>query len=141
MKYRLRKFPLIHLPLPFVRKNVFYSKNIQYAYNFYGTDLNVCRDVYRTQSNIYGGASLRKSLKSLLSMLDWVLNTSLVQVLQHKTIIEVTIYLTQSKSNSKNCHCVLVSPINKTHLGLIKRVKFVLRFFVATDKLNTFRLE
>ena len=50
----------------FVRKNVFYSKNIQYAYNFYGTDLNVCRGVFRTRSNIYGGASLRKSQKSFI---------------------------------------------------------------------------
>ena len=66
MKYRLRKFPLIHLPLPFVRKNVFYSKNIQYAYNFYGTDLNVWRGILRTQSNIYGGASLPKSQKSFI---------------------------------------------------------------------------
>ena len=49
----------------FVRKNVFYSKNIQYAYDFYGTDLNVCRDVFRTQSNIYGGASLQKLQKKL----------------------------------------------------------------------------
>ena len=48
----------------FVRKNVFYSKNIQYAYDFYGTDLNVCRDVFRTQSNIYGGASLQNCKKS-----------------------------------------------------------------------------
>ena len=49
MKYRLTKFPLIHLLLLyfilFSKKNVFYSKNIQYAYNFYGTDLNVCRGV------------------------------------------------------------------------------------------------
>ena len=66
MKYRLRKFPLIHLPLPFVTKNVFYSKNIQYAYNFYGTDLNVWRGILRTQPNIYGGASLRKSQKSFI---------------------------------------------------------------------------
>ena len=63
MKYRLMKFSsfssltatLFH---SFVRKNVFYSRNIQYACNFYGTDLNVCRGVFRTLSNIYGGASL-----------------------------------------------------------------------------------
>ena len=66
MKYRLREFPLIHLPLPFVTKNVFYSKNIQYAYNFYETDLNICRGVFRAQSNIYGRASLRKSQKSFI---------------------------------------------------------------------------
>ena len=45
----------------FVRKSVFYSKNIQYAYSFYGTKLyvNVCRGIFRIQSNIYGGASLQ----------------------------------------------------------------------------------
>ena len=59
-------FTTATLFLFFVRKNVFYSKNIQYAYNFYGTDLNVCRGVFRTQSNIYGGASLRKSQKTFI---------------------------------------------------------------------------
>ena len=64
------KFPLIHLPLLYFillsEKNVFYNKNIQYAYNFYGTDLNVWRGILRTQSNIYGGASLPKSQKSFI---------------------------------------------------------------------------
>ena len=52
----------------FVRKSVFYSKNIQYAYNFYGTDLhvNVCRGVFRTKWNIYGGAFLQKSQESFI---------------------------------------------------------------------------
>ena len=52
----------------FVRQNVFYSENIQYAYHFCGTDLyvNVCRGVFRAQSNIYGGASLRKSQKNFI---------------------------------------------------------------------------
>ena len=38
------------------------KKCIQYPYNFYGTDLyvNVCRGVFRTQFNIYHGASLQK---------------------------------------------------------------------------------
>ena len=49
-----------------VRKNVFYSKIIKYAYNFYGTYLNVWSGVFRTQSNIYGGASLQKSQKSFI---------------------------------------------------------------------------
>ena len=42
------------------RKSVFYSKNVQYAYNFYWSDLcvNVFRGTFRTHSNIYGGASL-----------------------------------------------------------------------------------
>ena len=52
----------------FVRKSVFYRKNTQYAYNFYGADLyvNVCRGVFKTQSNIYGGDSLQKSRESLI---------------------------------------------------------------------------
>ena len=45
---------------------MFYSKNIQYAYNFYGTELNVCTGVFRTQSNIYGGASLGNHKKSFI---------------------------------------------------------------------------
>ena len=51
-----------------VRKNVFYSENIQYAHNFYGTDLyvNVCSGVYKAQSNIYGGASLQKLQKGFI---------------------------------------------------------------------------
>ena len=72
IKFRF-KFPLIRLWLLLfyyscVRKSVFYSKNIQYAYNFYGTDLyvNVCRGVFRTHSNIYGGASLQKSPESFI---------------------------------------------------------------------------
>ena len=39
---------------------------MQCAYNFYETDLNVCRGVFKTQSNIYGGASLRKLQKSFI---------------------------------------------------------------------------
>ena len=67
------RFPLIYLQLlkfhsSFVRKNVFYSKNIQYAeykYTFCGTELyvNICRGVFRTQSNIYGEASFKTSKK------------------------------------------------------------------------------
>ena len=54
----------------FVRKNVFYCKNVQYTYNFCGTDLYppVSKWMQRriqNQSNIYGGASLLKSQKSL----------------------------------------------------------------------------
>ena len=50
----------------FARKSVFYSKNIQYAYNFYGTDLyvNVCLGVFRTHSNIFGRVSLQRSQES-----------------------------------------------------------------------------
>ena len=66
----LWNLPLIHFLLLyfilFSEKNVFYSKNIQYTYNFYETDLNVCRGVFRTQSNIYVGASLQKSQKSFI---------------------------------------------------------------------------
>ena len=67
------KFPLVCLLLLLfhsscVRKSVFYSKNFQYAYNFYGTDLyvNVCRGAFRSHSNICGGASLQKSQESFV---------------------------------------------------------------------------
>ena len=73
MKYRLKNFPLIHLLLLYFilllsEKSIFYSKNMQYAYNFYGKDLhvNVCRGVFRTQSNIHGGPSLQKSQESFI---------------------------------------------------------------------------
>ena len=45
----------------------FTATKIHYAYNFYGTDMNVCKGVLRTHSNIYGGASLQKSQKSLIA--------------------------------------------------------------------------
>ena len=64
------KFPLIRWLIlffhsSFVRKKVFYSKNIQYTYYFYESEpyVNVCRGVFRTYSNIYGGASLQKPQK------------------------------------------------------------------------------
>ena len=76
----------------FVRKKVFYSESVQYVHNVYGTDLyppvcNVCRGLFRTQSKIYGGACDNHK-RALLQMLDWVLNTSLVQVLQQKRFTE-----------------------------------------------------
>ena len=37
-----------------------------YTHNFYGSDLNVRGGVFRTQSNIYGRASLRKSQKGFI---------------------------------------------------------------------------
>ena len=67
----MQNFHLIHL-LPiylfFLRTKIFYSENIQYVYNFYGTGLyvNVCRGVFRTQSNIYVGVSLQNHEKALL---------------------------------------------------------------------------
>ena len=53
----------------FVRKKRKYSENIQYSYNFYGTDLyvNVRRSVFRIHSNIYNGTSLRKSKNSFIA--------------------------------------------------------------------------
>ena len=131
MKYRLTKFPLIYLLLLisfFCQKKFFYSKNIQYAYNFYGTGLNVYRGVFRTHLTIYGGASFINHKKALLQVLDWVLNTSLVQILQNKRLIEVTIYLIQSTSNI--CHCAFVSPVNKTHFGLKRRCNLFLAFLL-----------
>ena len=70
MKYRLMKFPLVLLLLLYLilllEKNGFYSKNIQYAYNFYGTDVNVCRGVFSTQSNIYVDLLRKNNNKALL---------------------------------------------------------------------------
>ena len=74
MKCRLRKLTLTHLLNDtsfhyFVRKNVFFSENIQYAYNFYEADLyvNACRGIFRTQLNsICCAASLQKSQKSFI---------------------------------------------------------------------------
>ena len=72
----------------FCKKNQFYRKNIQYLYNFYGTDLhvNVCRGVFRTQCNIYGRASLRKLQKCFIVDVQvycrWVPNMPLLLVLQ-----------------------------------------------------------
>ena len=64
------KFPLIHLLLVYfillLEKMFFYSKKIHYAYNFYGTNLNVCTGTFRTQSNIYDGAFLQKLQNALL---------------------------------------------------------------------------
>ena len=75
----------------FARKCVFYSKNINYAHNFYGTNLyeNVCRGVFRTQSNIYMVEILCKNYqRSLLQMFGQFLNTSLAQVSQQKSFTE-----------------------------------------------------
>ena len=132
-KYRLMKCPLIQLLLLCLillsEKMYFTAKYSICIYNFYGTDLNVCRGVFRTQSKIYDGAFLRKSQKSFIVELDWVLNTSLIQVLQQNRFIEATIYLIQSKPTSKIFHCALIYPINKTHFGLKKKMLFLLRYF------------
>ena len=70
MKYRLMKCPLIQLLLLCLillsEKMYFTAKYSICIYNFYGTDLNVWRGVFRTQSNIYDGAFLRKSQKSFI---------------------------------------------------------------------------
>ena len=59
---------LLYFILLLQEKKDILQRNIQYVYNFYGTDLqvNICREVFRTQSNTYGGVSLRKSQKDLL---------------------------------------------------------------------------
>ena len=95
---------------------------MQYAYNFYGTELNVSTGVFRTQSNIYGGASLQKSQKNFVA--DARLGSKDISGLGF-TVKKVyrSRYLSDIvKFNLKTCHCVLVFPINKTHFGLTKRV-------------------
>ena len=74
MKYRIQKFHLIHFLLLYfillLSEKVYFTakKKNKYACNFYGTELhvNVYRGVFRTQSNIYGGASLQKSQESFI---------------------------------------------------------------------------
>ena len=58
----------IYFILLLSEKNVFYCKNVQYVYNFYGDNryLNICRGVFRTRQNIYGGAYSQKSQKSFI---------------------------------------------------------------------------
>ena len=76
-----------------------------------GTDLNVCRGVFRTQTNIYGGASLRKSQKSVIvdvwlgskyvSSIDFTIEN----VYRSHYLFDIT------NSTSKICHCVLVEGV------------------------------
>ena len=71
MKHRLRKFPLIRLlqfyfVLLFPEKvyfivQIFNMHIISIGLNLY---IDVCRGVFRTQPNAYGGASLEKSQES-----------------------------------------------------------------------------
>ena len=72
----------------FGRMKIFYSGNNQYVYNFYGTDLyeNVCRGVFKTQSNMSNMVNLlcENHEKALLQMFYRFLNTPLVYVLHQK---------------------------------------------------------
>ena len=51
-----------------IKVKLYLHQNIQYLYNFCGTDLyvNVCRGVIKTQWNIYAGVSLSKSQESFI---------------------------------------------------------------------------
>ena len=86
-----------------------------------GTGLNVCRGVFRTQTNIYGGGSLRKSQKSVIvdvrlgSKYVSSIGFTIENVYRSHYLFDIT------NSISKICHCVLVSPI-KTNFGLTKKV-------------------
>ena len=70
MKYRLMKFPLIHLLLLYfilLSEKMYFTPKI-FNINIISLGLTgiICRGVFRTQSNIYGGASLQKSQKSFI---------------------------------------------------------------------------
>ena len=146
MKYRLTKFTLIHLLLLYF---ILLSEKMYFTAKIFSMHI-ISMGLTRVDAETYLEPSRTSMVvllygnhkKVLLQMLDSVLNnTSLVQVLQQKRLKEITIYLKQSKWTSKICYCVLVSPINKMHFGLTKKVQFVLRFFVAADMLNTFTLK
>ena len=84
--------------------------------------MNVCRGVFRTQPNIYDGTPLPKSQKSFI--VGARLGFKYVSGIDF-TVKKVyrSHYLSDKvKVDFKNFHCVLVSPINKTHICLMKKV-------------------
>ena len=119
------KFPLIGLLLLYFillsEKMYFTAKIFNMHIISMGTDLNVCRGVFRTQTNIYGGGSLRKSQKSVIvdvrlgSKYVSSIGFTIENVYRSQYLFHIT------NSTLKICHCALVSPI-KTHFGLTKKV-------------------
>ena len=76
-----------------------------------GTDLNVCRGVFRTQTNIYGGGSLRKSQKSVI--VDVRLGSKYVSSIDFtiENVYRSPYLFDITNSTSKICHCVLVEGV------------------------------
>ena len=84
--------------------------------------MNVSRGVFRTQSNNYDGSLLPKSQKSFI--VGARLGSKYVFGIGFtvKKICRSHYSSDKVKVDFKNFHCVLVSLINKTHLGLMKKV-------------------
>ena len=127
MKYWLRKFALICLLLLcfilLLSETVYFTAKI---FNMHilsmGLYINVCSGVFRTQSNIYGGASLQKSQESFI--VDVGLGSNYASgigfTVENVHTMPIFIYLVWSKSTSKIYHCLLVSWVNKKLLGLTR---------------------
>ena len=107
----------------FVKRNVFYSENIQYVYNFYGTNLyvDVCRAAFRTQSNICNGASLGKSRKSFTEVA--LLGSKYASVISFtaEKIYRASLSFKYSQSQLEKFD-LFVPRNNKKHVDLTKKV-------------------
>ena len=120
------------------KKKLFYGENIQYAYNFYGTELY---------------PPVWKCMQNLVEHLWWSLFVKITKKLycrcstgffihfwyrlySRKPLQNVNIYLIYSKSTSNICHCIAFLFFQLTKHMLV----FAFRFFLAADKLNTFRV-
>ena len=104
-----------------VRKSIFYSKNIQYPYNLYGTELyvNVCRGVFRTHCEHLWWNFFVKITRKVCYRCSAGFSIRLWHKFYSRKVLQnVNIYLIWSKSTSKICHCLLVSRIDKKHVGL-----------------------
>ena len=103
------------------------------SYNFYGTDLyvNVWGGAFRTQSNIYGGASLRKSQKSVtIDVLNTTKYTSGIGFTIEK-VYRMWIFIWNSQSRFQDLSLpYLVSQITKKYVGLTKNVQFARSFLL-----------
>ena len=75
--------------------------------------VNICRGVFITQLNIYGGTSLQKSQKSF--NVDAQLGSKYVSGIGFRVeqVYRMSIFICYKKV-SKICHCVLVPSVNKT---------------------------
>ena len=84
--------------------------------------MNVYRGVLRTQSNNYDGTPLPKPQKGFIAGARLGSKYVFGIGFTVKKVYRSHYSSDKVKVDFKNFHCVLVSPINKTHLGLMKKV-------------------
>ena len=130
MKYTLMKFLLIHLLLlyflllsekMYFTAKIFNMHIISMKLTCIHLYVNVFRGLFRTQSNIYDGASLRNHTKScIVQMLDCFHIRGIAFTVEK---VYKSHYLADMiKVDFKNLSLRFGSQINKTHFGLIKKV-------------------